>query len=240
MLSYGELGVPLLFYCQLERGGRGINSEIGWIEVYVCWIIECNFFCVAPREAVFKAVRFIRRSLFGFLLLFLVFLWQQSVLDLWQHTTSWDSDSGHEFVQLLVVPHCQLKMSWDNPCLLVVPGSIACQFQYFGSQVFQYSSHVNGSTGSDAVTVVTFSQETMDSSNWKLQSSSCWPGLWLSFRFSAFSSSRHNEFWSRLALVQTRNSIFRTMTCTERALIFVEMARIKRALFRPIKLRQIQ
>ena len=61
------------------------------------------------------------------LLLLVLFLWQQGCVNVWQDTTAGNGHSGQKFVQLFVVSDCELKMSWDDSCLLVVTGSIASQ-----------------------------------------------------------------------------------------------------------------
>jgi len=97
-------------------------------------------------------------------------LGQKNSLDVGQHTTLGDGDSGEKFVQLFVVADGQLKVAGDDPGLLVVTGGVACQFQNFGGQVLEHGCEVHGCTGSYSLGVVAFPQETVDSAHWELKS----------------------------------------------------------------------
>ncbi|KAH3662028.1 hypothetical protein OGAPHI_006209 [Ogataea philodendri] len=76
-----------------------------------------------------------------------------------------------QLVQFLIVSDGQLQVSWDNSALLVVSSSVTGQFQNFGSQVFQNSSQVDWGTGTNSLSVVTVSEQSVDSSDWEGQSS---------------------------------------------------------------------
>ena len=67
-------------------------------------------------------------------------------MDVGQNTTLGDSDMTQELVQLFIVADGKLKMTRDDTSLLVVTGSVACQFKDFGSEVFKDGSEVNRST----------------------------------------------------------------------------------------------
>lgn len=66
-------------------------------------------------------------------------LGEENGLDVWQNTALGDSDTREELVQLFVVSDGELKMSRDDPSLLVVSGSITSQLENFSSQVLEYS-----------------------------------------------------------------------------------------------------
>lgn len=83
-------------------------------------------------------------------------LWEKNCLDVWQNTTLGDGDTREEFVQFLVVADSQLQVTWDDSCLLVVSGGIACEFKYFSSQVFQDGGEVHWSTSTYTFSVVSF------------------------------------------------------------------------------------
>ena len=149
---------------------------------------------------IYKDVRFwIEPFLIGkqiedlFLGCFLVLLGEKYSLDVWQDSTLGDGDSRQKLVQFLVISDSQLKMSWYDSCLLVVPGSVTSQLQDFGAQIFQDSSQVHRCTWSDSVSIVTFSKESVDTSNRELKSSSEWSGLCLGLGLSTFTTSRHND-----------------------------------------------
>ena len=108
-----------------------------------------------------------RSSLLGLLGL----LGQKHSLDVGQHTSLGDGHTGQKLVQLLVVTDGQLKMTGDDPCLLVVTGSISCQLEDLSSQVFHDSSKVHGCTSSDPLSVVALAEMTMDTSHRELQTS---------------------------------------------------------------------
>ena len=57
-------------------------------------------------------------------------------------------------------PDGQLKMPWDNARLLVVPCSIPSQLQDLSSQVLHDSSHVDWSSCTHPLGIVTFPIET--------------------------------------------------------------------------------
>ena len=79
-----------------------------------------------------RAVWWIRKSRQKDRLLagFLGLLWQKNSLDVWQNTTLGNGHAGEEFVQFLVVADSQLKMSGDDPGLLVVSGSVTCKLEH--------------------------------------------------------------------------------------------------------------
>jgi hypothetical protein len=95
-------------------------------------------------------------------------LWQQDGLDVWQNSTLSDGDSGQELVQLFVVTDCQLQVTGDNSGLLVVTGGISCQLENFSCQVFHDCSQVDWSSGTNAFSVVSLTQQAMDTTDWEL------------------------------------------------------------------------
>ena len=96
-------------------------------------------------------------------------LGQQNGLDVGQHTSLSDGDSGQELVQLLVVTDSQLQVTGDDPGLLVVTGSIACQFENLGGQVFHDCGQINGGSGTDTFGIVALAQQTMDTTHGELE-----------------------------------------------------------------------
>ena len=68
------------------------------------------------------------------------------MVDVWKNTTLGDSDVTQKLVQLLIVTDGELEVTRDDTGLLVVTGSVACQFKDFGSEVFKDGSEVNRST----------------------------------------------------------------------------------------------
>lgn len=97
-------------------------------------------------------------------------LWQKNSLDVGEDTTLGDGDSGQELVQLFVVTDGQLQMSWDDPGLLVVAGSVSCQFEDLCCKILHDGCQINWCPCSDTITIVALSQETMDTTDWELES----------------------------------------------------------------------
>ena len=98
-------------------------------------------------------------------------LGQKHSLDVGQHTTLGDGDAGQKLVQLLVVADGQLKVTGDDPGLLVVTGSVACKLKNFGGQVLEDGGQVDGGTSTNTLSVVAFAKETVDTSDGELKSS---------------------------------------------------------------------
>ena len=98
-------------------------------------------------------------------------LGQKHSLDVGQHTTLGDGDAGQKLVQLLVVADGQLKVTGDDPGLLVVTGSVACKLKNFGGQVLEDGGQVHGGTSTNTLSVVAFAKETVDTSDGELKSS---------------------------------------------------------------------
>ena len=96
-------------------------------------------------------------------------LGQEHGLDVRQYTTLGDGHARQKFVQLLVVADGQLKMTGDDPGLLVVTGSVACQLQNFGRQVLKHGSEVHGCTSAHTLGVVALPQQTVNSADWELK-----------------------------------------------------------------------
>jgi hypothetical protein len=98
-------------------------------------------------------------------------LGQQDGLDVRENTTLGNGDARQKFVQLLVVTDGQLQVTWDDSGLLVVTGGVTSQLENFSSQVFHDGGQIDWSTGTDALSVISLAQETMDTTNWELESS---------------------------------------------------------------------
>lgn len=82
-----------------------------------------------------------------------------------EDTTLGDGDVSEQLVQLLVVPDSELEMTGDDTGLLVVAGSVASQLEDFGSEVLKDSSEVDGSTGTDTLSVVALAEQTVDTTD---------------------------------------------------------------------------
>ena len=121
-------------------------------------------------------------------------LGEENSLDVGEDTSLGNGDSSQEFVQLLVIADGQLKMTGDDTGLLVVTGSIAGQLKDLSSQVLHDCSQVDWGTSTDTVSVVSFAEKTVDTSNGELKSSTAGTGLCLSLGLASFASSGHDEY----------------------------------------------
>ena len=104
-------------------------------------------------------------------------LGQEDSLDVGEDTTLGNGDSSQQLVQLLVVTDGQLQVTGDDPGLLVVTGSIACQLKDLSSQVLHDGSQVDWGAGTDTLGVVSFAEHTVDTTDGELKSSTAGTGL---------------------------------------------------------------
>ncbi len=107
----------------------------------------------------------------GALLGLLGLLGEKYSLDVRQNSTLCDGHTGEKFVELLVVTDGELKMTGNDPGLLVVTSSVSCELENLSCEVFHHSGEVYWGTGSNTLTIVSFTEKTMDTSNWELKSS---------------------------------------------------------------------
>lgn len=92
-------------------------------------------------------------------------LGQKVLVDVGQDTTLSDGDVTEQLVQLLVVADSELQVTGDDTGLLVVASGVTSQLEDFGSQVLEDGSEVDGSTGTNTLSVVAFPQKTVDTSD---------------------------------------------------------------------------
>ncbi|GAB1602009.1 hypothetical protein Ahia01_000479500 [Argonauta hians] len=118
-------------------------------------------------------------------------LGEEDGLDVGQDTTLGDGYSGQQLVQLFVITNGQLQVTRNDSGFLVVSGSISCQLEHFSRQILHHGSQVNGSTSTNTLGIVAFSQQTMDTTDRELKSCFRRTTLGLGLDFSAFSTSRH-------------------------------------------------
>jgi len=101
---------------------------------------------------------------------FVGLLGQKDGLDVGQDTSLSDGDTGEEFVQLFVVTDGQLKVTGDDAGLLVVTGGVTGQLEDFSGEVLHDGSQVDGRTGTDTISVGSFTEHTVDTTNGELKS----------------------------------------------------------------------
>jgi hypothetical protein len=79
-----------------------------------------------------------------------------------------------EGVELLVTSDCKLQMSGRDSLDLQVLGGVTCKLEDLSCEVFEDGSTVHCRSGSDSrVGAHSALQESVDSSYWELESSSC-------------------------------------------------------------------
>ncbi len=82
-------------------------------------------------------------------------------------------------------------MTGVYPGFLVVVGSVAPQLQHLSDEVFNDSRQEDGGSGSDAFSVVSFAEFSVDLSNRELETRSFGARLGLPVSFSPLSATRH-------------------------------------------------
>ena len=122
---------------------------------------------------------------------FLGLLGEEDSLDVGEDSTLGNGNSSEQLVQLLVITDGKLKVTGDDPGLLVVTGSVASQLEDLSSQVLHDGSHVDWGTSTDTGSIVTLAEKTVDTSNGELKSSTARPALCLSLDLASFAASRH-------------------------------------------------
>lgn len=76
-----------------------------------------------------------------------------------------DGDVPEELVQLLIVADGKLEMAGNDTGLLVVTGSVASQLEDLSSQVLENGSQVDGSTGTNTLSVVALAEQTVNTTD---------------------------------------------------------------------------
>lgn len=138
-------------------------------------------------------------------------LGQKDGLDVWQDTTLGDRNAGQEFVQLLVVTDGQLEVTRDYSRLLVVAGGVAGQLENLSGQVLHDGCQVDWRTGTDALGVVTLAEQTVNSADRELKTSTAGPALRLSLNFASLSASRHCRLGVRTYVSNERLKLYDDM-----------------------------
>jgi hypothetical protein len=90
---------------------------------------------------------------------------KRTLVDVGENTTLGNGDVTEQLVQLLVVPDSELQVTGDDTGLLVVAGSVTSQLENFGGKVLKNSSEVDGSTGTNTLSVVALAEQTVDTTD---------------------------------------------------------------------------
>ena len=92
-------------------------------------------------------------------------------MDVGKDTTLGDGDVSEKLVQLFIVADGELEMSGNDTGLLVVAGSVTGQLENLSSEVLKDSGEVDGSTGTDTLSVVALAEKTVDTADGERQTS---------------------------------------------------------------------
>ena len=104
-------------------------------------------------------------------------------------STLGDGDASQKPVELLIITDGKLKVTRDDPGLLVVPGSVSGELEDLGSEVLHDGGEVDGTSTSNKLGVLALAKKTVNPSDGERQSCTFGTGLWLSSDFATFASS---------------------------------------------------
>ena len=96
---------------------------------------------------------------------------RRTLVNVGQNTALGDGDMSKKLVQLLVVADGELEMAGDDTGLLVVARSVAGQLEDLSRQVLEDSGEVDGSTGTDTLSVVALAEQAVDTTDWESETS---------------------------------------------------------------------
>lgn len=92
-------------------------------------------------------------------------------MDVGENTTLGNGDVTQKLVQLLIVTDGELKVTRDDTGLLVVTSGVTSKLKNLSSEVLENGSQVDGSTGTDTLSVVALAEQTVDTTNGEGQTS---------------------------------------------------------------------
>ena len=114
-------------------------------------------------------------------------LGQKNCLDVRENTTLSDGHTVEELVQFLVITDGQLQVTRDDTRLLVVLGRVPGELKDLSGQVLKNGRQVHGGTGTNALSVVTLADESVDTAHGELKSRPAGAGLRLATNLTTLS-----------------------------------------------------
>jgi len=90
-------------------------------------------------------------------------------VDVGEDTALGDCDVTEQLVQLLIVPDGELEMAGDDAGLLVVTGSVTGQLEDLSCEVLENGSEIDGSTGTDTLSVVALAEQAVNTADGESQ-----------------------------------------------------------------------
>ena len=85
----------------------------------------------------------------------------------------------------------ELKMAGCDPLHLEILGGVTSQLEDLSSEVLHDGGQIDGGTSTNTGGVVSLAEETVNTSNGELETSTAGPGLGLGLNFSTFTTSGH-------------------------------------------------
>ena len=89
-------------------------------------------------------------------------------MDVGQHTSRGNGDTSEQFVQLLIVLHCEGDVTGHDTSLLVITGGVSGKFKDFSTEVLEDGGKVDGCPGSHTSCVFALTEVTADTSDGEL------------------------------------------------------------------------
>ena len=89
-----------------------------------------------------------------------------------EDTTGGDGNILHELGELLVVSDGELDVSWDNSALLGVLGGVTSELENLSGEVLKDGGEVDWGAGADSSSRSVLLEESGDSTDWELETSS--------------------------------------------------------------------
>ena len=98
-------------------------------------------------------------------------LGEKNGVDVGKNTSSSDSDSSEQLVQLLVILDGKSDVTGHDSALLVVTGGVSGKLQDLSAEVFQHCGEVDGCSGSHTGGILSLTKVPSDTSDGELKSS---------------------------------------------------------------------
>lgn len=92
-------------------------------------------------------------------------------MDVRKDTTRCDGDSSEKLVQFLIITDGELDVTRDNALLLVVTGCVTSELKDLSGEVLKDSGEVHRGTSTDAGSVTSNTEVTMNAANRELEAS---------------------------------------------------------------------
>ena len=99
-------------------------------------------------------------------------LWPEALDNVWKNTASCHMGVTEEFVELIVISDCELKVAWSDTSLAILLGALARQIKHLKGEVLEDTSHEDTGTESDTLSVSSSSDSAVETADWEDEASS--------------------------------------------------------------------